>query len=669
MYNLGVDKMKSKKIISVMLAAVMILCSAVFSIPAFAADGVKSVGAEISFGAGNALYAHAVLGSDDTEAWQAWQCEHDDDLNEVNVLTKYFFLPTSADENKVDIYNGFSDAVTVNGVSVPSGEAKTVPYETGKEYIVNAGGVMYTLKFMKSTAEAAVYINNANADGNGTELAEYLNSSKSNSASATGAIVAPDGSVDNTTIKKIKGRGNTTWDKSKKAYNITYDSAVKIGTMNKTKKFSILANYQDDSLSRNRFLYDLSDVVGMPYASDSRYVDFYIDGYYWGSYLMCQKVDVGGSNLLNDIDEESYLSEDGTINEDFEFVCEVDASAGNDDYYVRSSSGNNITIKVPELSQGDAGYEEVKNYVKSKFDAMFNAVKSSTADITQYVDVDSVTKLYLINELGKNWDSGVSSLFFTYKQDDSGNWKFFGSPVWDYDNSLGNARGVQGDLQNMGVEDYEEYTGWWCKYKGLGKRSRQTSNIMNYISRNQTILDAVPEIWFEDFIPALDTFMSTGVYDGEFYSADAYYELAKGSAEMNYQSGWLLDTNDEWISDHSSLKTATFDMKTGKYTENSSATAYEETFDGMYNYCVDWFMSRAAWLSNEYYDQYKKADALFGDVNLDGVFDINDATAIQMYLADLTTLTDEQYEIAKINDDEIVDINDATAIQVMLAGL
>ena len=30
----------------------------------------------------------------------------------------------------------------------------------------------------------------------------------------------------------------------------------------------------------------------------------------------------------------------------------------------------------------------------------------------------------LINELGKNWDSGVSSLYFTYKQDENGDWKF-----------------------------------------------------------------------------------------------------------------------------------------------------------------------------------------------------------------------------------------------------
>lgn len=84
--------------------------------------------------------------------------------------------------------------------------------------------------------------------------------------------------------------------------------------MDKCKKFSMLANYQDDSLSRNRFLYDLSDAVDMPYASDSRYVDFYSDGYYWGSYQMCQKIDTGKTNLLSDIDDKGYLNDDGSIN-------------------------------------------------------------------------------------------------------------------------------------------------------------------------------------------------------------------------------------------------------------------------------------------------------------------------------------------------------------------
>lgn len=79
--------------------------------------------------------------------------------------------------------------ITINGVTVDSHKSGSVPYNTNVEYKVNAGGKNFTLIFMKSTAESAVYINNDNADGNGTELITYLNRDKSNSASATAAII------------------------------------------------------------------------------------------------------------------------------------------------------------------------------------------------------------------------------------------------------------------------------------------------------------------------------------------------------------------------------------------------------------------------------------------------------------------------------------------------
>lgn len=657
--------MKLGKIVAVGLSAVMLTTG--FSLSAFAAQTNDSSVSAPQFKTYNALYAHAVLNSEDTQAWQSWQSEHNEDFNEINSDKKYFFLPSSADSEKVDIYNAYSSAITVNGVKIEPNSTASVPYKINEEYSVRAGGKNFKLVFMKSTAESAVYINNDNADGNGTELMTYLNSDKSNSASATAAITDADGTLETADVKKIKGRGNSTWGKAKKPYNITFKDNVTIGSMDKCKKFSMLANYQDDSLSRNRFLYDLSDAVDMPYASDSRYVDFYSDGYYWGSYQMCQKIDTGKTNLLSDIDDKGYLNKDGSINENFQFVCEVDASANDDDYHFNSSSGNPITIKTPELAPGDTGYNEVKNYVKEKFDAFYNAIKSSSANLADYADVDSVTKIYLINELGKNWDSGVSSLYFTYKQDENGDWKFFGSPVWDYDNSLGNAKGVEWELGNIGVNDYEQYSGWWCKYKGKDKNSRNTNNVMNLISRNKVVLAAAPQVWFEDFVPAMQTFMSSGVSEGEIYSSDVYYSYIKGSAEMNYKSGWLLNTG-SWIANHSKLNVATFDYSTGKYTVSNTVTKYSNDFDGMYNYCADWFTSRAAWLSSQMYDEYEPTNPrLENDLNNDGIVDVRDATVLQLYIADSGTLDAEGVKMADINKDGIIDVRDVTALQLIIA--
>ncbi len=371
--------------------------------------------------------------------------------------------------------------------------------------------------------------------------------------------------------------------------------------MKASKKFSLLANAQDDSLSRNRFLYDLSDAVDMPYASDSRFVDFYSNGYYWGSYQICEKIETGSDSLVNDFEEEDYLNEDGTVKKDFPFLCELDIGADGEDYFISLPYGIKVTIKSPELYEDDPSYDAVKDYVQEKFNNFYSACESKSEDLSKYSDVDSLAKIYLINELGKNWDAGVSSLFFTYKQDESGNYKFYGSPVWDYDNSLGNAVGIKEALEYFGIDDYENPSGWWCKKIDIYEELETSPNIMNRFAQNEFLLERAKEIWKEKFIPALNHFTGKAFdenIDKHLYTADNYYNILKDSAHMNYTSGWPLHTGN-WIADHSSLNKANYDNDTNTYYINKNSTPYAENFTGTFNYCRDWFISRAAWLSKE----------------------------------------------------------------------
>ena len=652
-----------KKLLSVLLAALLLIGT----VSVVGVSAAEEKGAPSAYATEPALYVHAVMDSADTEAWHAWQSVHDEDFEVAKPNEKYFFLPSSVGKTTIDVYNGYDAAVTLNGVTIASKTTESVAYAPDTAYTVSAGGQDYTLKIMNSNAEGAIYINNPDADGNGTDLMSYLNETKENSAKATGAIVTPDGAIDNTTIKKIKGRGNTSWDKPKKGYNITYDKKVGVAGMEKNKKYSILPNYQDDSLSRNRILYDLSDAVGMPYASDSRYVDFYVNGYYWGSYLMCEKVEPG--SLVPEVTDDGYLNEDGTIKADFPFIAEVDASATTGDYYV-TTNNMKITIKAPEVDPGQPGYEEVKNYVKEKFSAFYTAT-APNGNLSAVADIDSVAKLYLINELGKNWDSGVSSTFFTYRQDENGNYKFYGSPVWDYDNSLGNATGVQWDLRNIGVTDYEEYTGWWCQHKGKANATaRRSNNVIARISQNAAVKAVLPKIWFEIFMPALDHFSGVDFdkeINRELYTKEAYYALIKDSAAMNYESGWLINTG-SWIADHSSQKAAHYDSTTQKMVVDTQATSYVQNFEGMYDYASDWMLSRAAWLSEQFAPDYVPSP-LLGDADLNREVDIIDATAIQRHAAGIVTLSQEAQLAADVDRDGDVAIVDTTLLQRHLVGM
>lgn len=62
-------------------------------------------------------------------------------------------------------------------------------------------------------------------------------------------------------------------------------------------------------------------------------------------------------------------------------------------------------------------------------------------------------------------------------------------------------------------------------------------------------------------------------------------------------------------------------------------------------------------------------EVLMGDVNLDGVVDITDATKVQQYVAELIELGTKEFKAADMNGDGTIDITDATEIQRAIALL
>lgn len=615
------------------------------------------------------LYVHAVPNeSPDTEAWVKWYKIGD---------IYYFFLPSSAGTfRSIEIYSTlYADAEMDNGVTIPANRRQSFPTEPGKTYRMTVGDEdnYKTVKFMYSSAEAALWINNTETFDGYSDFFSYLQSDKSNSVAATGAISTPDGKIVDTPIKKIKGRGNTSWNADKKGFNVTFNNNVTLDGMEKCKKFSLISNFQDAAMARNRVLFDIADEVGVPYSSDSRFIDLYTNGVYQGTYQMCQKIDVGKNTLIPDFDEEDYLdTATGGVKSDFCFVTEIDSSPAADDFHFTAKNGNNLTMKSPELDTDDPNYNAVYSYVRNKYGTMYNRLQKD--NIGDYLDITSMAEVYIINELGKNWDSGASSFYFTYKPDENGKYKFFASPVWDYDNSLGNANGVSGDLRRMGVTDYTLPTGWFS----TKKNGYNGPNVLAESVKNPIIMNEVRRVWFEEFLPALDKLANTkGNRSGEVYSSDAYADILRDTADMNYQI-WDLVTNTSWICDHSSLRKYSAEYTYTGYgmvsgvtlNSDSSDTKYDQyTFDGQFDYMMDWTMSRAAWISSQYIDAYLASDYTPGDADLNGDVEIVDATLIQRWLASIGELNISGLRSSDVDKNDDVEVIDATLIQRALAGI
>lgn len=552
----------------------------------------------------SSIFIHGVKSEQsDTEAWVGWK-DHSGG--------KYFYMPSSVKiGDTLEIYNTFSeDAYIITGSQqtlLPGGEITAVDI-TSDSAQIKAGGRTYSCSFIFSSGEAAVFVNNTDRSLTGnTDMWSYLTSDKDNYVSATAAVTACDGSVILEDVKKMKGRGNTSWNNTgnpKFGWNLTFNSAISLAGMNKCKKFSLIPNFQDASLCRNRFLYDLGDETGIPYASDSRFMDFYVNGEYKGAYMMAEKIECGNNALMSDINEDDYLNYIAGTQDAFQFCIEVGGAGADDDEIGFNSNSNTVAVKYPGIGPDDENASEVSSFVKARFSELYSALRNSST-VENYVDIDSMAKIYLINEFGKNWDGGSSSVYFVYKQDTDGTWKWFASPVWDYDNSLGNCNGVSGNLRNWGVTDYNLPSGWFISKK-------DKSNLYKIASNNAVIKEQIYRVWFEEFVPAINTFTDkTGVSEGELWSNDVYYSYLEDQAEMNYIVSPMI-VNTSWISDHSSLSvySANYTYDDSGFINSVSLTgstdkSYDQySFEGEYDYMLDWARTRAAWISNEYIDAY-----------------------------------------------------------------
>ena len=228
----------------------------------------------------------------------------------------------------------------------------------------------------------------------------------------------------------FKGRGNSSWVYyEKKGYQIKFDKKTSVLGMAKAKKWVLLANASDDSMMRNKLAFDLAEQLGMTYVPDGEYVDLWINGEYRGTYLVCEKAEIGGSRLdLND--------PKGVLMEQDEAFY-----AAEDIWIQNNSTGKHFVVKESVTEDDPALLQEAVKDFDEALDAFMEYLAvTPNGDVTlealsRYIDVDSFLQYYLVNEYTLNRESAISS-FYWYK-DGSTDVLHLG-PVWDFDTCMGN---------------------------------------------------------------------------------------------------------------------------------------------------------------------------------------------------------------------------------------
>lgn len=443
----------------------------------------------------------------------------------------FLFLPSDADMESLSLSFTASADVTLDGEAVENGEA--ISLEAGKKYILASNGVSYTLTVLKSENIPSLHITTESGS------MDAVHADKSHKEPAVITILADgDAVIEDSTLDYIKGRGNSTWSMKKKPYNIKFEKKTDLFEMGTAKKWSLLANYTDKSLLRNVVAYNLADNLGLEFVSKCVSVDLYVDGDYYGNYLLCESVEVGDTRVdINDLegDTEDVNEKDldayslgGAQQSDYKKL-----TAGTQKWvnipnnpenitggylleyelpnrYVNEVSGfitsrnQTIVLKAPEYAS-EAQVKYISALYQDFEDAVFsaNGYNSKGKHYTEYIDVESFVTMYVFQEYAKNLDAAVTS-FYIYKDIDSD--ILVASPVWDFDFALGNSYSAYDT-------NISEPSGWWASgiYYKTDNDTKYLSTILNALFRHDDFAALASDEWNSEFAPVLNDEYFNGI--------------------------------------------------------------------------------------------------------------------------------------------------------------
>ena len=460
----------------------------------------------------------------------------------------YLFLPAGMNDTGLRLwFSAGAGGITVEGEAVCSGDRVNF-LKPGSEVTLACGDMQYQLAVMQSKNVPALFITTSSGS------LKSIHASKENQETGTLVMLNADGTLEyDGLLTQIKGRGNSTFPLSKKPYQIKLDKSTDLCGMGKSKTWILLAEYRDNSLLRNRIVFDLADAVGLPYSSRSQFVDVYINGDYYGTYLLCEKVEIGSSRVaIDNLEKATEDVNDQALDSYGKFGKKNAAKQSAKGYdipndpeditggylvelekpmrYTAEASGfvtkrgQPVVIKEPEYASR-AQAEYIRNFFQGFENAIFakNGIDPGTGKhYGDFVSMDSLVKKYLIEEIVKNFDGNTSSRFF-YKPADSQSLIAYAGPVWDYDITLGNYSSAHSrkfklpEYFSVNCDTGTDYYWFPALYRRVDFRA------------------AVLETYRLQFLPALETLLGQRQDGGgSLRSIDAYAAEINASAAMNF---------------------------------------------------------------------------------------------------------------------------------------
>lgn len=369
------------------------------------------------------------------------------------------FLPADAD--RTALYIRYSGGALRCGEEIVPNKTVTDFFSSGDEFLLSRGKECYTLRVMQSKYLPAVFIDSEKS-------LRWLHKDKSNKSPGTIVTIEDGCMMTCSALRYIKGRGNSTWhaDESiphndKRPYNIKLEQPESILGMSKAKKYCLLANVQDSTLIKNTVALELAQELGVSSALECRQADLYINGDYRGNYLLTESIGVGEGRVeINDTEELNEAANGSAKLTDFplreerdgdlvycrwrEMPCEAEKDrwaflleqdvknvTENDLCIFFSNASRCMALKNPENASREQVETAAVIYCAAE-DALYsgNGYSSDGRYYSELINVDSVVRAYLLQELVVNLYGCSESMFFYIPESSR---MIFMGPVWDFD--------------------------------------------------------------------------------------------------------------------------------------------------------------------------------------------------------------------------------------------
>ncbi len=341
---------------------------------------------------------------DEKIVWWEKDAEH-----RVIFLPSYVEMEAVRLDLKDGIYAMIGDTVLADGMSFGDLRLDT-------DYVLKIQDqVPVTIRFVRSANLPAMYLHTVSGN------TDTIHSQRNVWEYMELRVVDADGAPDcYERLAEISGRGSGSWYYEKKSYNLKFNQPANLLGMSAGSRWILLANALDESHLRNSTVYRFAREIGSysGFAPDCAYTDVFLNGAYVGLYLVTEKVEIaqnrveaGPGTMLFEVDAISRFER-----MNLPFILDWGIAAG---------------IKSPKSST-EKDRDRLMDYLFEFQETLQDP--EDDGESLKYIDIESWTRRYLIDEVFENFDGGCHSQFFFWDPEEGQDNRIFAGPCWDYDN-------------------------------------------------------------------------------------------------------------------------------------------------------------------------------------------------------------------------------------------